>query len=53
MTPEEGAKHLLADYGCKLVNEKVIGIDVDENGVCGLKTTKGSYTFDAEGKMIR
>ena len=40
-------KRAMLDYGCKLVNEKVIGIDVDENGACGIKTTEKSYELDA------
>ena len=40
-------KRAMQDYGCKLVNEKVISLNVSENGITGLKTIKADYSFDA------
>jgi len=40
-------KRAMADYGCKLVNERVISLNVSENAVTGVKTVKGSYALDA------
>ena len=40
-------KKAMLDYGCKLVHERVIGLNVSENAINGIKTTKGDYSFDA------
>ena len=40
-------KKAMLDYGCKLVNEKVIDIKVVENEVKGIKTLKNEYEFDS------
>ena len=40
-------KRTMLDYGAKLVNERVIGINTENGKVTGLKTDKSNYKFDA------
>lgn len=40
-------KQAMLDYGAKLVNERVIGITIEDSKITGLKTDKRAYAFDA------
>lgn len=40
-------KRTMLEYGAKLVNERVIGINTENGRVTGLKTDKANYKFDA------
>ena len=40
-------KRTMLEYGAKLVNERVIGINTENGRATGLKTDKANYKFDA------
>lgn len=40
-------KKTVLEYGARLVNERVIGLSVENGEIKGLKTEKSSYEFDA------
>ena len=40
-------KRTMTDYGARLVNERVIGLNIENGEIRGLKTDKKSYDFDA------
>ena len=43
----QALKRTMLDYGAKLVNERVIGINTENGEIKGIRTDKGNYTFDA------
>ena len=42
----QALKRTMIDYGARLVNERVIGINTENGEIKGLRTDRGNYSFD-------